>query len=91
MNNRYVLIFHGDGKRAELCDGWDELEARVRAGLWDGEPEQPEWGETLSALLDPDNWEHDDQGPWRYSESYEDGSMAIYRVGDEAKGGADGE
>ena len=78
--DRYVLIFHGDGKRAELHDGLIGLIAGVRSGLWDGEPSQAEWEELVENILDPDNWEHDYGGPWSYHESFENDLMAIYRI-----------
>ena len=67
-----------DGASAELIRGWSALVARVASEVaGDG------WEE---ALADLDEWSNDGWGvPYRYSVSFEDGYMAIYRIaGDEA-------
>lgn len=80
--SRFVVITTGDGKHAHEVAGWEAMISYVRECLWFGEPNQPEWDETVAAISDPSNWESDEYGSWCYRESYEDGGLNIYRLDD---------
>jgi hypothetical protein len=82
-SSKFVVIFSGDGRRAFVVDGWNALLRTIRLGLFGGPVEEPnleEFEQAFAAMFDESNWVHDDAGPWSYSEQYEDGALAIYRL-----------
>lgn len=68
-----------DGASAVLIRGWSALVAQVESEVARGETP---WSELLADL---DYWSNDGWDvPHRYSESFEDGYMAIYRISEAA-------
>jgi len=81
-NSRFAVVFTGDEPACYVVQGFDATLKRIRdeiQGEEDGEP----WEGFMKDLSEPNEWAHDDFGPWSFSTEFGDGNhLRIFRVSD---------
>ncbi len=76
----FAIVFRGDEPACHVVHGWTQTLARIRKEITGDGTTEP-WEGFTETLNDPENWSHNDFGPFAYQTEFGDGgNLQIFRA-----------